>query len=553
MGESDSPTLISTRDGFTVWDGKAYLYSRSSPRKRAVRRSIQYEIEPNTLYFLPSPLLFYGVPELLHRSQEHENVHFLGIETDPSLMKLSFEHIPSEVQGSDRISTIRCTTVAPVIKEIERLGNRRFRRIRVVTLNGGYLRDKERYDSLISSAQAFLAGSWRNRMTLIRMGRLWLKNLFYNLHVLSAAEGELPCYGGAPVVVAGAGESIEHASQWLKEHRGKYILVAVDTALPTLFDLGVRPDIVVVLESQIANYYDFLRHGDAEELSRMRIVADITSCPTLMRKFFGALHITCTRFAPVALLDRIAISCTKLPALGSVGVTAVYAAMEMTTGPILLTGLDFSYLRGKTHARGAPAHTLQLITRDRLSGISFSPIMFDGRRVSPNNDSPNPVERYTNTILESYKESLSKIASHRKRIFDTNPSSIFSDIPVASRRNLNELFAEYQIHRTVDTQNTKPEKNASARRREIVETLEYEQHLLYQALRRFRRILDGDEVSATDEKLLKDTDYLFVDFPDLPEHPLEDAGFLRRLIVSAEYYRDAIAKSLQMSRIIPLP
>ncbi len=185
------------------------------------------------------------------------------------------------------------------------------------------------------------------------MGPLWVRNLFDNLASETFSLAPWPDWGDAPVIVCGAGVTLESALPWISDHRSAWKLIAVDTALPILKAWSLIPDAVVSLEAQHANLRDFAGWFGAP----VALFADMTSYPPSTRVFSQQPFWFISEFAPLALWSRwpwgTAVA-PRLPPLGSVGVAAAWIAWKLTQGPVLLAGLDFSFPPGQSHARGAP-------------------------------------------------------------------------------------------------------------------------------------------------------------------------------------------------------
>jgi len=163
-----------------------------------------------------------------------------------------------------------------------------------------------------------------------------------------------------PIILVGAGLSLERERAYLRQAEAHYCIVAVDTALPILRAEKITPDIVIALESQIYNVRDVLAGIDSETI----LALDITAHPSLLRIIGGRrVALFSSSFAEITLL-KLLEACAALPlkiaALGSVGVAALYLALQFTTENVYVIGLDFNYQMGKTHCRGAPFLTSML-------------------------------------------------------------------------------------------------------------------------------------------------------------------------------------------------
>jgi hypothetical protein len=354
----DEPLLVDTGKGFTVIHGGKNLYSSTEPREAACRRAEAARLQDRCLVLVPGLGLGYGLEILMERLPAGSIL--LCVETDPKLRSLA----ASFPLPQDSRFALAAGPQAAVAAVRER-GLHRFRRVQAVPLCGSYHLDRAGYDALARSLEEEIRQFWQNRITLAHMSRLWLRNLFTNLTAL-AASGEPPALAeDRPILVAGAGPSLEAALPRIARVRERLTVLAVDTALPALSEVDLAPDWVYALEAQHFNLEDFLPCRDPG----LTLLCDLSSCPEVLR-FFPKRRAFATRFHPLALFDRLrdcGLLPPELPPLGSVGVTAVQAALSLTAGPVLLAGLDFCYPDGRTHARGTPPHRRELAICSRLS------------------------------------------------------------------------------------------------------------------------------------------------------------------------------------------
>jgi hypothetical protein len=243
-------------DGLRVLFQGRNLYHEKAPRERAEATARQIQVTGNCLLIVPSPLAGYGIDILLDRLPESS--HILCVEGYEELMRLSVSSIPEHILKDPRISFVRTASAAAALLFIEKkIKNGRLRRTQTVLLNRGYGLNPELYRQIADEILLAIQTFWRNRMTSLHMGRLWMKNFFLNLSLLPSAQTLSAFSLEKPTVVAGAGESIEEAIPFLSVHRDSLQIVAVDTALPVLQSAGIRPDLIVIAEAQYANFYDF--------------------------------------------------------------------------------------------------------------------------------------------------------------------------------------------------------------------------------------------------------------------------------------------------------
>jgi hypothetical protein len=394
MSNEEAPVVVETPGGLSVSYKGRSLYSDRDPARLPRRAALACDPEPQRLHLVASPLLWYGLPELLARMGRGSKV--LCVEADPKLAELSRRSAPPGVFDGDRVSFIASDSPEEVAAAARELG--RFRACAFLALSGGAALSDGRYRRMADLVRSEIAASWRNRASLMSMGRLWAKNIFDNIAALdSISPTPFPRFSGA-TAVCGAGPSLEEALPFLERNRGALSIVACDTALGTLLGRGISPDLVVCLEAQAHNLPDFVPLGERP----VSLAADISSHPATFRVVRGAKHLSLVRITDSPFLERVASFARSaapharpMPPLGSVGVHAARLARELSAGPVLAFGLDFSFEAGKTHARGSPS----LLAGERVLGrldrwqaqygaslrgrsaAAPAPLLADGRRL----------------------------------------------------------------------------------------------------------------------------------------------------------------------------
>ena len=216
-----------------------------------------------------------------------------------------------------------------------------------------------------------------------------------------------------------------------------------------------------------------------------------------------------------------------IPPLGSVGLSAVETALKIRQDeniPVYITGMDFSYSIGQTHAKGSFHEKIRRFNNNRLIGVeSFGSSFNDDAKktIGKNN---NPI--ITTTTLNNYSQLFSYRYSGTKNLFDVGKSGINLNISakeIAECDNTNENF-------TITSQRKKSNK-------QIEEFILQEKN----ALLRLKDIFTGkivlNEDSRKEEiiKLLKKREYLFLHFPDGYQLNLSQ-DFLNRIRVQIDFF-----------------
>ena len=534
--------MIAAEEGTSVAYSGRLLYSSRSPEARANAVADNAALWPDSLILVPSPILFYGVKHLINRLSSGS--YILCVELDQNLMKFSVRYAPTELLKHEKLSYIRSSSPTQVAHHVNRLGATRFRRVAMVLLSGGYSLYKSQYDDIRRTLERSIERRWRNQMTLMHMSRLWIANMIKNLsRNWSSLQTALP-RTTLPVVVAGAGESLEYSLPYLRRNRRHFFLFAVDTALPVILESGLEPDATLVLESQIANAMDFINHGG----KHLTCICDLTSHPAVLENLTCTCHFMLSTFADVSILARLkqaGICPPSLPALGSVGVAAVEIALRLTAAPIIITGLDFCYTCGKPHARGSPSHLLSLTRTTRRVPVGWYTRSFDR---SPVRTTDLRGCRITSDpVLYSYGEVLAEMLHGKPGIYDMRRLGITLDIAHVDDVQLTKLLGEHQRHRW-----TKPDYSAidqAPSRGKIAEFFSGEINLIDQASMSISR---PGLASLSSEKrtellgLLTKLDYVFVGFPDSHTWKNLDASFLMRFLASAAEYKERFLRGREL-------
>jgi len=517
--------LEQTPHGSQVYYRGRRLYG-PRPEIDAGRRAAAVGVPSDTLVLWFSPLVWHGWRELAETIGGSTDV--VALEVDPLLLELSRRTRPEEL--SDRFSLIPATD-GEMLAALRRAGEHRYRRVVEVTTSASSLVHRAAYRALRDLAEREIRVFWQNRLTLSAMGRLWIRNLVENLPELMHADA-LPALCG-PVVVCGAGPSLEAALPAIARNRSAVRVLAVDTAVPVLDAVGVRPDVVIALEGQLANAYDFLPVTRRD----YRLVTDLTSDPTTAR-----LHAfrswTLTAFAPVGLLDRAAALpgvAAMMPALGSVGVAAVRLAAMQGASPIVLAGLDFAVLPGTTHARGAPAYLNAFATCDRLRRPTDAALAARLVRL------PGPHGPVASTlVLKGYADELRSLVAKRTDVFVLEPIGLDVGAPSIDREEFSRVAAA--VPAATSASSARPTTTADERRARLAAFVRAEIELLDSV-----DLSDGSGVDELPERI----DYLASEIPERIESlsgrvclaPL-DRSARARLRITADYYRDRWSATL---------
>jgi hypothetical protein len=213
-----------------------------------------------------------------------------------------------------------------------------------------------------------------NQKVSDEFGPLWAANGVRNLPSLGQCPMASDLVGilqGTPVIIVGAGPSLDKNIHLLKAAKDKAVIISVSRALRTLQAAGVTPDIAVVLEpQQVAYQFDGIDVG-----ALAAVAVDVTVNPNLFdvpaRRFIGFVSNAEAMRWMVSTVSGV----TELATGGSVSCSAMSLALRMGAGPVILVGQDLSFSGGDYYAsNGVDAGTRAVLNEDgrtfQISGFS---------------------------------------------------------------------------------------------------------------------------------------------------------------------------------------
>ncbi|PIE05038.1 MAG: hypothetical protein CSA76_01105 [Spirochaetales bacterium] len=504
----NSPRLESTEHGLTVEAAGRYLYSRYNPSSRPQKAALAVESAEQCLYFVPSPLLGYGLQTLLDRIPESS--HILALEVSEELENLCREARSAELAGHPRVSWVQIKDTAGLNAFLEQLGLWKFRRIKRVDLSGG---------------SALHAHLYRTLYNFTAPDTALLPH---------TAQPPGPFTSG-PIVVAGAGPSLEKAFPFLRKNQQKLYILAADTAAAALWRAGIKADAIVVLETQAWNMLDF--HGLSQ--SGIPVIGDLSAYPPSLNASGGAHQLFSSNFANLYFLNRARKAGLRpyiLPPLGSVGIAAVEIALASTSGTVLLSGLDFAYTPGKTHAQGTSVHRWQL---SRISRLTPAPLWPAAMAAVPSRvPAASGGSIQTDRVLESYAAIFKDRYAKESRLGILQPGGADLNLPLVRFEEAGKLLLkEKEPWQGIFPQKSSASADAQAFLSEELQTLE-------RVIDRWQHYAEGRAEASDVAAALTERDEIYADFPDPPPLPREDNAFLVRAVSRSRRLQRYILRQL---------
>lgn len=360
--------------------------SGSDPRRSQELRLRFPGFEPHaqTLYCLFSPLLGYGIRDFLASIDETSAI--LIVELDPRIRELLGDP-ESEIPNSPRV--LVAGNAHQALQHAARaIGVHGIRRIRSIAMSGGVHALSERYTALERTIEESIQRFWLNRATELRFNHRWITNILRNTILEANPIADLAARLKPAVLVVGAGPGLDDNLEWIAETVGlrkrnkAFSIIAIDTALGTLAEGGIAPDIIWSMDAQLVNARDFVpwRWDD------IAVVADLSAHPSILRRASPANRfVFATRFADITLFKEPQLSglfdrVDMLEPRGSVAPSIVEFLSRFTpTERVVSVGVEFWYRKPQTHSRGSTVdrtfrrEMTRLRRRDGLDEVELRP------------------------------------------------------------------------------------------------------------------------------------------------------------------------------------
>jgi len=327
--------------------GSITLHSLHDPRLEA-QRIIDQSGPQGSCYVLEGFGMGFAAEALLSR---FPSTQIVIVEPDvPLFLAAAGCRNLTELFSSNRVSYVLGTgsidAVGDILQRVDATD------IRVVRFRPLYERHRHHFEAVDRAIETFVGRTQVNQNTLVRFGRLWVRNLTRNLTLflrakrMSALQGLCP---GVPGLLLGAGPSLDAILPHLAALSRKCIIVAVDTSLAACRRAGVEPDFVVVVDPQYWN----TRHLDAAEGALTPLISESSTHPRVFRLLKGDLFFCGSLFPLGEYIETQLGEMGKLGAGGSVSTSAWDFLRTLGCNPVYTAGLDLGFPAKQTHFRGS--------------------------------------------------------------------------------------------------------------------------------------------------------------------------------------------------------
>lgn len=546
------PTLIETAHGNTIEYRSTFLYSKVAPQKTALRTADALTIPTETLVLCVSPLLGYGLSILLDKLPQNSLI--LGLEADESLMDLSVRSLNPKILDHPGFHYIRTQNIEQLQNHLPTLKRGPFRRCIRVDLSAGARLYSTFYSQAFSLISSYISDFWKNRITLINLGRNYAKNIFRNIPLLLNAQPLNTNTITKPVFIVGSGPSALDSIPLIQKYREQLFVCAVDTSRTMLEDAYITPDACILVESQFWIEASFV----GLKSTSTALYTDLTARPEAIKTSKGDRYFFLSDYYKSQFLHRLmsmSLAPLTVPPLGSVGIVASVLARYITkpTLPIFISGLDFSWSTGFTHAQGTQAVKQIYNQTHRFNPVANS--RGEAREGTIKTTGIDDSSLYTNPALENY----ARITSHYAQTeilytcFDLRSKGLPIGLPRLQIKEFEEILNRLKSsHLSIDViqkKSTQDAKSAVLRQktREALDFLKYEQAMLIELknILTHKTKLTQHEAAIRTKELIVAMDYLYIHFPDGHKPNTDSPAFLNRVRVEINVFLKTIANAIK--------
>lgn len=180
-------------------------------------------------------------------------------------------------------------------------------------------------------------------------GSRWTSNIFSFCRYISKIS--VPSHkGSCPVVVTASGQSLSGILPLLRKYRQSFFLLAVSSSLPVLLHNDIQPDMCISTDGGYYAGKHLVSYANGSCSAPLALSAEsfcakriISGCTVIPLSYGDGLE--------SSVLSYCGIQAAHAERNGTVSGTAAEFALNITSGPVFLCGLDLNAPAGYQHAQ----------------------------------------------------------------------------------------------------------------------------------------------------------------------------------------------------------
>ena len=187
--------------------------------------------------------------------------------------------------------------------------------------------------------------------TLVQNSRRTAENVARNVGWYAASPNAsrlLNRHKGQPAIIVSAGPSLRKNKHLLKDLQGRAVIIAVQTTLKPLLDMGIEPNFVTSLD-----YHEICTRffENLPATLKTELIAEPKANSAILSMYPGPVSVLGNSFAE-GLLREMRLGKTELRSGATVAHLAFYLAEHMGCDPIILIGQDLGFSDGLCYTPG---------------------------------------------------------------------------------------------------------------------------------------------------------------------------------------------------------
>jgi hypothetical protein len=344
--KSGDPTVsIQTSDGRRV-----YLHSRYEPAKEAERLIESVAVTQKTTFYLLGLGLGYQL-EMLFEQASSEAI-FCIFEPDIQIIRAAMEHRDlAKAIGSHRLLWFCDLDKSALFRQLTphtaliSVGSETVR-------HGPSMQLHEEFYKQVGTWLGEFASFCRTNMnTLLFNSEQTARNIARNVGWYAAAGGINRLagrYRDCPAVIVSAGPSLRKNKHLLKGIENNAVMIAVQTTLQPLLEMGCEPHFVTSLD-----YHEICTRFFEKLPAKIRteLVAEPKATPRVLEMMTGPVNLIGNEFAE-GLLRELKLRKPSLTSGATVAHLAFYLAEHLGCNPIIFVGQDLGFSDGLCYMPG---------------------------------------------------------------------------------------------------------------------------------------------------------------------------------------------------------
>jgi hypothetical protein len=405
--------------------GSVYLHSRFDPMDEARLLVDSIDVAAHTSFFLHGFGLGYHAQNLFDRAAKDAVIWVL--EPDLVLLRTAFEAIDySELISSGRVLFVTSTEKAPLFGRLMPHAPALVLGFEFISLAPSLRLQPTFHQQLRQLVDEFKSYGQTTITTLVMNSKRTAENVAANLpwYVATPSVSRLKdYYKGSPAIVVSAGPSLRKNKHLLKDAQGKAVIIAVQTTLKPLLEMGVEPQFVTSLDYHeiCARFFENLPSGLKTEL-----IAEAKATNLVFDLHTGPISLMANEFAE-NLLAEMKLKKGTLPSGATVAHLAYYVAEHLGCDPIIFVGQDLGFSDGLCYA---PGTSYEDVWRPELSRFctvemkQWEQIVRDRnilRQVPDHQGRPTYTEERLFTYLQHFERDFAKATA---RIIDATQGGV---------------------------------------------------------------------------------------------------------------------------------